>query len=76
VNVSRADELNAELRVVDLEQRLVEAKGSAMDDDEFRALKDELRAARQEYRELREGRGAGDGEARPESVSASAQVEE
>lgn len=75
--MARADELNAELRVVELEERLVRAKESGdLSDEQLRELKLQLREARRGHRELREGRGPDEGEARPDTVSASAQVEE
>jgi hypothetical protein len=53
--MSRADELRAELVVAELEERLAAAKADKKGDpDEYRALKLELREARQAQRENRE----------------------
>ena len=53
--MSRADELRAELELAELEDELVAAKAKkGVKPDELRALKDEVRAVRQAYREKRE----------------------
>jgi hypothetical protein len=54
--------LHAELKVLELEEKFVKAKASGNVTD---ALKVELREARREFRTLREGGDAGEGEARP-----------
>lgn len=71
--MSRASELEAELEVVRLEDKLVKAKSTkAGASDE---LKQELRAARQAFREQREAAGDGDeGTARPAAVKATARA--
>lgn len=68
------DEIRAELAVAELEQQLRDAKNT--DDGPGTDLKHELRAARQAYRELRGSRPAGSGDARPDTIAATATVEE
>lgn len=65
------DELRAALAAAELEEELVAAKetGGAPTD-----LKERLREARRVYREMREGRPAEAGEARPSTVKAAAAV--
>jgi hypothetical protein len=57
--MSRADELRAELALIELEEKLVDAKKAKaftdVDDEQLRELKDEVRTARRAYREAREG---------------------
>jgi hypothetical protein len=54
--MSRADQLRAELELVELEEALVAAKADPdLSVEELRAVKDQVRAARQSYREAREG---------------------
>lgn len=65
------DELRAALAAAELEEELVAAKetgGADMD------LKLRVREARRVYRDLREGRPAEPGEARPTAVKATAAV--
>ena len=50
--MSRSDQLRAELAVAELEERLAAAKAAG---DDISELKHEVRAARQAYRESREG---------------------
>lgn len=57
--MSRVEELEAELEVVRLEAELVAAKDTA--DGPTTELKQQVRAARQAYRELRETGGAAPG---------------
>lgn len=70
--MSRADELRAELDVMDLEQRLVDAKAAGTLTDE---LKHELRAARQAFRLARAGEPPGEGVARPATIEVVGSVE-
>ncbi len=67
--MSRADELRAELAVVELEERLVQAKA---DGEDHADLKHELREARRVFREGREQSppdiADGDAVARPDTV--------
>jgi hypothetical protein len=54
--MSRADDLRAELELAELEEALAAAKADPdLDSDELRAVKDQVRAARQAHRETREG---------------------
>jgi len=54
--MSRADDLRAELELAELEDELVAAKAEdGGDPDAYRDLKDRVRAARQAFREAREG---------------------
>lgn len=73
--MSRAEELRAELAVVELEEQLVAAKEAG---DVPAELKHELRAARQTHRELRAANTELDDEgvARPDTVAATAEVQE
>lgn len=66
-----SEELRAALAVAELEEELVAAKADGPAD---RDLKLRLREARRAFRELREGRPVGPGDARPETVKASAKV--
>lgn len=76
--MSRADDIRAraeaEARVAELEDELIAAKDTAEGPD--RDLKDQLRAARQEYRELRAAEDPGPGVARPDVIAATAAVKE
>jgi hypothetical protein len=67
--VSRADELRAELELIELEDRFVAAKESG---DVTREQRLELRAARQAFRERREGSAV----ASPETIRATATANE
>jgi len=78
----RADELRAELTVLEWEDELVRLKEDSNvgpDSLEYREAKDALREARREHRTLRAGRPpeAGDGDAvvRPDPVEASTTVQ-
>jgi hypothetical protein len=70
--MARADELRAELDLLDLEDRYAAAKESGASKDELRALG--LREARQAFREQREGTAPEPGAARPEPVKATARA--
>jgi hypothetical protein len=82
VTVSRADDLRAalesELAVVELEDELVRLKGlKRQDQARLREVKLALREARRVYREQRDGGVAeGDAAANPDTVTASAAVQE
>lgn len=75
--MGRADELEAELAVVRLEERLVALKADPnADDGELREAKHALREARYGHRSLREGfppeAGEGDATVRPAPLKATA----
>jgi hypothetical protein len=54
--MSRADDLRAELELAELEDELVKAKANKkIDPDELRDIKNQVREARQTYRQAREG---------------------
>jgi hypothetical protein len=73
--MSRADELRAELAVVELEERLAALKADPDRDPEaYRAAKEALRQARVTHRTLRAGKPAEEGVARPSTVKAKAGV--
>jgi hypothetical protein len=72
--MARADDLRAELAMVELEAKLVEAKLVGLPAAKLSALKHEVRAARQAHREQREVADAAEGTARPGTVTASATV--
>lgn len=78
--MSRADELRAkheaELAVIELEDELAAAKDS--DEGASRELKERLREARRVFREQRAGEPAepGDAIASPDTISATAEVQE
>lgn len=67
----RSDLLRAELRVLELEEAFVAAKESG---GVSREQREELRAARQEFREMRGGQPAEEGVARPAAVSSKSAV--
>jgi hypothetical protein len=69
VNVSRADELRAELALLELEDEFVAAKESG---EVTREQKAALREARREFREQRAGGAA----VSPDAVSVTADVQE
>jgi hypothetical protein len=77
--MSRADELRAELKVAELEEKLAALKGSG-DEAKLRKAKYALRDARQQFRQLRAGMppdvGEGDAVVRPDTIEAKATVEE
>jgi hypothetical protein len=52
--MARADQLRAELELVELEEQLVDAKSKKKAPDNLREIKDKVRAARQAYRQQRE----------------------
>jgi uncharacterized coiled-coil DUF342 family protein len=71
--LSRSDELRAELDMVELEDKLVEAKKKHKPDSKhMQDLKAEVREARQKFREAREARAPDAGVARAEPVKAKA----
>jgi hypothetical protein len=77
--MGRADELRAELLVLELEERLVELKADpAVAPEDLQACKLALREARQVHRTLREAAppeaAAGDAVARPATVKATSSV--
>jgi hypothetical protein len=79
--MGRADELRAELAVVELEARLVALKADpavSVDAEEYRACKEALREARLAHRTLREAAppedSVGDAVVRPATVEATAGV--
>ena len=80
--MSRADDLRAalesELAVVELEDELVRLKGlKKQDQARLRTVKNDLRDARQRFREVRGGELAeGDAAAQPDTVNASASVQD
>lgn len=54
--MNRIDQLRAELELAELEEQLVAAKADPdVSADELREVKTQVRAARQTYREAREG---------------------
>ena len=69
-----ADELRAALAVAELEEQLAAAKDTDTGPDHD--LKLALRDARQTYRQMREGYPAGQGDARPAVIEATASVNE
>ncbi len=69
------EELEAHLRVLDLEDELRERKGLDDGTPEFRELKLELREARRVHRTLREGGDPGEGVARPATVETAGEVQ-
>lgn len=69
--MSKSKMMHAELRVLELEERLQDAKASGNVTD---ALKLELREARREFREMREAEQAEAGTARPGPVRGSSGV--
>jgi hypothetical protein len=77
--MGRADELRAELRVLELEERLVEAKEKAKPED-LQKAKAALREARREHRTLRAAAppeaSAGDATVRPAPVRARSSVKQ
>lgn len=68
------EELEAHLRVLDLEDKLRAAKESGDESPEFRDLKLELREARRVHRSIREGADPGEGVARPATVETAGEV--
>ena len=65
-------EIEAELAVLDLEEKLAAAKESPPDSSEYTELKLQLRQARWVHRTLREGEDPGEGVARPATVETAA----
>ena len=65
-----ADELRAQLKVVELEEKLVAAKGPDGDKAVPDGLKREVREARRVYRTMREARAVDEGTARPGTIEA------
>jgi hypothetical protein len=81
--VSRAKELrsqhDAEVAVAELEEELVRLKGLKKPDEaKLREVKNDLRAARQRFRELRAGQPTpeGNGVASPATIEATARAEQ
>lgn len=73
--MSRADELRAELKVVELEEELVRQKGrNRHDETKYNQTKVDLREARREHRRLRSQRPVEEGAVRPEVIEAKAGV--
>jgi hypothetical protein len=75
--MGRREQIEAELAVIELEERLLTVKDNPdTPEDEAREVKDQLRAARFKYRTLRDGAplevAAGDAVAKPEPVKATA----
>jgi hypothetical protein len=74
--VSKADELHAELEVLELQEQLVAAKQDPNAD--LQQLKADLRDARRRHRTLREAAppeaAAGDAAVRPDTVKATTKV--
>lgn len=68
--MARADDLRAELELLELQERYAEAKAAGASKEDLRALG--LREARQVFRAAREGDDPGT--ARPEPFQASARV--
>lgn len=68
------DELEAHLRVLDLEDQLRAAKEQSDESPGYRDLKLQLREARRVHRTLREGGVPGEGVARPATVETGAEV--
>ena len=64
------DEIRAELRAAELTEQLQAAK--ATPGGPSLELKDELREARRVFREYREARPAGPGQARPDTIETTA----
>lgn len=72
--MANADDLRAQLRIADLEDKLIVAKaGEDIDPAEVRSVKERLRAEREAYRETY--RSAEETAAEPETVRASVTVE-
>jgi len=76
--MGRADDIRAaadrEIALVRAEDKLIVAKANGLSGDKMRAIKDDLRAARQRHREAREAEATGDDTARPATVRATAGV--
>lgn len=70
--MARADDLRAELDLLDLEERYAQAKAGGASKDELRGMG--LREARQAFRETRESVEPDEGAARPAPARASARV--
>jgi len=74
--MSKADELRAELKVAELEESFVEAKSRGEATEE---MKQNLREARRQWRELREAQAAevaeGDAVVRPGTVEVTAEAQ-
>ncbi len=64
--MASAEELRAQLKMVELEDKLVEAKGT--ESGPTVQLRRQVREARRAFRELREARAAGEGVARPATI--------
>ncbi len=70
--MAKSDDLRAELEVVELEEALIQAKGTKKGPSREQKL--QVREARRAAREAREAEQSGDGVARPKTVRASAGV--
>ncbi len=70
--MASSDELRAQLKVVELEEKLIKAKDTK--NGPSKELKHQVRDARQQAREARDSAEAGDGVARPETIEAKSGV--
>lgn len=66
--------LDAERRVLDLEDELAAAKEHGAEGREYRDLKLRLREARRQFRTIREGDAPADGVARPATIETGSEV--